>query len=162
MQKLWCESGDVVSHKASLQGHFWALNYNDVQYLLLLIAQNPDYFLDEWAGISDKKLKKIAYEWSKPLCTDFIGRMVKYKQEELGFLDEVCKDKRTLARGYQRLKMGCWAVKKAKFVQGRHTSTEALISLDGIVACKCVEGSMMKELFLEWPEFNVVSISEIL
>jgi hypothetical protein len=54
--------------------------------------------------------------------------------------------------------MGRRAAKKTKFVRGRRTSTEALISLDGIVACKCVEGSMTKELFLEWLEFNVVSV----
>ena len=47
IQKLWHETGDVVSHKASLRGRLRALNYDDVQYLLLLIAQNPDYFLDE-------------------------------------------------------------------------------------------------------------------
>ena len=179
--KLWRDTGDVISHKASLRGHLRALNYDDIQYLLLLIEQNPDYFLDEMlyllktnrfisvhyttihrtlerAGVSCKKLKKIAYERSKPLCADFIGHMAKYEPEELGFLDEVHKDERTLTKGYGRLKMGRQAAKMAKFVRGRHTSTEALISLDGIVACKCVEGSMTKELFLEWLEFNVASI----
>jgi transposase len=181
VRKLWRETGDVISHKASLRGRLRALNYDDIQYLLLLVEQNPDYFLDEMlyllktnrfisvhyttvhralerAGVSHKKLKKIAYERSEPLRADFIGRMAKYEPEELGFLDEVHKDERTLARGYGRSKMGRRAAKTAKFVRGRRTSTEALISLDGIVACKCVEGSMTKELFLEWLEFNVVSI----
>jgi transposase len=180
VRKLWRETGDVISHKTSLRGRLRALNYNDIQYLLLLIEQNPDYFLDELlyllttnrfisvhyttvhralerAGVSRKKLKKIAYERSEPLRADFIGRMAKYEPEELGFLDEVHKDERTLARGYGRSKMGRRAAKKAKFVRGRRTSTEALLSLDGIVACKCVEGSMTKELFLEWLELNVVS-----
>ena len=179
--KLLHETGDMISHKTSLRGRLWALNYDDIQYLLLLVEQNPDYFLDEMlyllktnqfisvhystvhctlkqAGVSCKKLMKIAYEWSEPLCADFIGCMAKYDPEELGFLDEVHKDKRILARGYGRSKMGHRAAKKAKFVRGRCTSTEALMSLDGIVACKCVEGLMMKELFLEWLEFNVVSI----
>ena len=165
----------------SLQGCLQALNYDEIQYLLLLVEQNPDYFLDEMlyllktnqfisvhystvhctleqAGVSCKKLMKIAYEQSEPLRADFIGRMVKYDPEELGFFDKVHKDERTLARGYGRSKMGRQAAKKAKFVQGRCTSTEALMSLDGILACKCVEGLMTKELFLEWQEFNVVSI----
>jgi len=47
VQKLWCETGDVISPKASLRGRLRTLNYNDVQYLLVLIEQNPDYFLDE-------------------------------------------------------------------------------------------------------------------
>lgn len=83
--------------------------------------------------------------------------MAKYEPEELGFLDEVHKDERTLNRGFGRAKKGRRAARRAKFVRGRRTSTEALLSLDGIVAAKCVEGSMTKELFLEWLEFNVVS-----
>ena len=111
----------------------------------------------KWAGISCKNLK-IAYEQNEPLFADFIGHMVKYDPEELGFLDEAHKDERTLARGYGRSKMGCQTAKKHKFVCCRHTFTEVLLSLDGNVACKCVEGSMMKELFLEWLEFNMVGI----
>ena len=79
-----------------------------LKYLLVLIEQNPDYFLDEllyllktsWfismhyatihhtlehTGMSCQKLKKIAYEHSEPLCADFIGRMAKYDPDELGF-----------------------------------------------------------------------------
>jgi hypothetical protein len=113
----------------------------------------------ERAGVSPKKLKKITYECNEPLCADFIGHMGKYDLDELGFLDEVHKDERTLSRGFGRSKRGHRAAKRAKFVRGRCTSTEALLTLDGIVACKVVEGSMTKELFLEWLEFSVVSMS---
>jgi hypothetical protein len=41
-------------------------------------------------------------------------------------------------------------------VRGRRTSTEALLSLEGIVAGTVVEGSMMKETFLHYLEFIVV------
>ena len=44
--KLWHETGDMIPHKTSLQGHLRALDYDDIQYLLLLVEQNPDYFLD--------------------------------------------------------------------------------------------------------------------
>lgn len=87
VQKLWCETGDVISHKASLQGHLRALNYDDVQCLLVLIKQNLDYFLDEllyllkknqfisvhyttihhaleWAGVSQKKTQENCI-WTK-------------------------------------------------------------------------------------------------
>ena len=56
--------------------------------------------------MSHKKLKKITYECSEPLCADFIGCMAKYDPEELGFLDEVHKDERTLTRGFRRSKKG--------------------------------------------------------
>lgn len=129
VQKLLHETGHVISPKASLPGRLRTLNYDDIQYLLVLIQQNPDYFLDELthllktnrfisvhyatihhalecAGVSCKKLKKIAYERSEPLHADFIGRMAKYDPDELGFLDEVHKDERTLSRGFGRSKVG--------------------------------------------------------
>ena len=48
-------------------------------------------------------------------------------------------------------------MKKGIFKRGRWTPTEALLTLDGIVACKAVKGSMTKDLFLEWLEYNIVS-----
>ena len=46
-------------------------------------------------------------------------------------------------------------------MHGRRTSTESLLTLDGIVARKVVEGSVTKEIFLEYLEHNVVSPSTI-
>ena len=89
-----------------------------------------------------------------PYVRNFIGRMAKYDPEELGFLDEVHKDERTLNRGFGRSKKGRRAAKRAKFVRGRRTSTEALLSLGGIVAvCKSVEGSMT-ERSCSWNGWN--------
>ncbi|KIM89759.1 hypothetical protein PILCRDRAFT_60772 [Piloderma croceum F 1598] len=151
--RLWRKTGDVVSAPSNMRGCLCALNYNDITYLLLLIEQNPDYFLDELldllatnrfisvhfstilrtlecTGVSCKKLRKIALERDEFCRADYVHRMSQYPPEYLSFLDETSKDERTLTRGYG--------------------------SLDGIVACKAVEGSMTKELFLEWLEFNVV------
>jgi hypothetical protein len=52
----------------------------------------------ERAGISRKKLKKVAAKRNERLKADFIGRMAKYEPEELCFLDETLKDERTLTR----------------------------------------------------------------
>ena len=116
--KLWRKAGDIVSWNAGICRHLHILNYDNVQYLLLLIEQNPDYFLDELlylletnhfisvhyitihqalkrAGVSHRKLKKIALERNENLRADF---MVKYEPEELGFLDETSKDERELIR----------------------------------------------------------------
>jgi len=83
--------------------------------------------------------------------------MAQYLPEELGFLDETSKDARTSRRSSGWSKKGKCAEKKQAFVRGRHTSTEALLTLDSIVAGTVVEGLMMKTGFLEYLEFNVVS-----
>jgi transposase len=176
--KLWHETGDVVSARSRLRGRHRLLNYDDVSYLLLLVENNPDYFLDELlhlletnrfisvhytsihralerAGVSRKKLRKIAIERNELRRANFVHSMSQYTPHQLGFLDETSKDERTLVRGFGRAKRGRRAAKKGVFVR---TSTEALLTLDGIVACKVVEGSITKELFLEWVEYNVVSL----
>ncbi|KIM77531.1 hypothetical protein PILCRDRAFT_76616 [Piloderma croceum F 1598] len=108
------------------------------------------------AGVSRKKLRKIAIERNELRRANFVHSMSQYTPHQLGFLDETSKDERTLVRGFGRAKRGRRAAKKGVFVRGRRTSTEALLTLDGIVACKVVEGSMTKELFLEWLEYNVL------
>ena len=125
--KLWRETGDVINARQSLQGRLRLLDHDDIQYLLQLIHQNPDYFLDELlylletnrfisthyvtihrelerAGVSLKKLKSIAKERNEPRRADFIRRMAQYTPEEIGFLDETSKDEKTLGRRYGRSK----------------------------------------------------------
>jgi len=78
---LWRETGDVVKPKKTHLGRPRSLDYDDLQYLLILVCDNPDYFLDELldllktnrfisvhfttihrelerAGVSRKKLKR--------------------------------------------------------------------------------------------------------
>jgi len=45
---------------------------------------------------------------------------------------------------------------KGVFVRGRCFSAEGLLSIDGMVASTVVEGSMMRDLFIEYLEFTVV------
>ena len=45
--KLWRESGDVINPKTSLRGRLRLLDHDDGEYLLRLVRQNPNYFLDE-------------------------------------------------------------------------------------------------------------------
>jgi hypothetical protein len=92
----------------------------------------------ERAGVSHKKLKKVAVERNEKLRAHFIGNISQYEAGELGFLDEFSKDERTPTHAYGRAKKGRRAVKKAHFVHGRHILTEALITLDGVVACTVV------------------------
>ena len=84
---LWHATGDVVHHTNGVCGQPQLLHFDDVNYLKRLIKARPDWFLDEllfllqtnrfisvnyltihrelvWAGVSTKKLKKIALECS--------------------------------------------------------------------------------------------------
>jgi transposase len=116
--RLYHETGDVVKPPCIRRGRPRSLHFDDVQYLLSLVNHRPDWFLDEFlgllehnhfisvhyttihrelvrAGISLKKLKKIAKERNEDVRADFIRRMAQYVPEELLFLDKVSKDERT-------------------------------------------------------------------
>ena len=152
----------------------------DLDYLLTLIRDNPDYFLDELLklmetnrfisihyttihrelerlNISRKKLKKIALERDELRRADFVARMAQYDPDELGFLDEMSRDARSISRRYRRSRKNKRAMKKQPFVRGRRTSTTSFLTLDGITASTVVEGSMTKELFHTFLEEIVVS-----
>lgn len=181
--KLWRTTGDVVSDSKSLRGRLRLVDHNDIHYLLDLIHRNPDYFLDELqyllktnrfisinfttihrelrrAGVSRKKLQRIAQERNDVRRAEFIARMAQYSPEELGFIDEVSRDERTVSRHYGRSRKGCRS-RKQPFVQGRRTSTVAVLTLEGFVSATSVEGSLTKAAFLEWLEFGVVRLSSL-
>ena len=180
--KLWRETGNVIRLGRIHRGRPRILETDDIQYLLRLIRNHPDYFLDEMlnllqtnrfisvhfttvfcklkrAGMSRKKLKRIAIKHNEERQANFVVRMAQYQPEELGFMDEVSKDARTTRRNSGWSKTGKQAEKKQVFVRGRRTSMEALLTLDGIVAGTVVEGSMTKIAFIEYLELIVVSFS---
>jgi hypothetical protein len=82
--------------------------------------------------------------------------MAQYSPEELGFIDKLSKDERVIGRCFGRAKKGQRPRKRQPFVRGRRTSTEAMLTVNGIEASTVVEGSMTKELFLHFLEFQVV------
>jgi hypothetical protein len=111
----------------------------DIDYLKRLIKHWPDWFLDELqymlqtnrfiaahfttihqefvrAGISSKKIKKVASERNEQLQADFIGQMAQYSPEQLGFLDEVSKDEQTSFRAHGCSHKGTRAIQKDVFV----------------------------------------------
>ena len=178
--RLWQDTGDVVRHSTTLRGCKRLLDREDVDYLLSLVCDNPGYFLDELlhlletnqfisvhyitihrelecAGISHKKLKCIGLEKDEERRAAFVERMAQYRLERLGFLDETSKDERTLSWRYGRSKKGRRATQKQVFVRGIWVSTEALLSLDGMVAGTVVQGLMTKMMFYDYLALNVVS-----
>ena len=141
IKKLWRETGDVIGDPQVQRGRYRTLHHTDIHYLLQLIRQNPDYFLDELlhllktnrfisvyfttihdelanAGVSRKRLQRIALERNEARRADFISRMAQFFPEELGFIDEVSKDERTVGRRYGRSKRGTRARKHQPFVRG--------------------------------------------
>ena len=137
--KTLARNGDVVNPKPTLHGCIHLLDVNDLQYLLHLVRQNPNYFLNEllhllktnrfisvhyvtihWelehARVSYKKFKCIAKERNKGLQADFVACMAQYAPEELSFLDETSKDDRTPSRHCRRSRKGKHAEKKQAFV----------------------------------------------
>ena len=108
------------------------------------------------ARVSTKKLKKIAAERNNNLRADYIQRIAQYSSEQIGFLDEVSKDERTSARSRGRSRKGTRVIKKAVFVRGRRFSATGLLTIDSMISNTVVEGSMTRDLFLEYLEFTVV------
>ena len=116
--KLWHETGDVISTWSWFCGCYRLLNYDDVSILLLLMENNPNYFLDkllhlletnqfisahctyihhvlECAGFSHKKLTNIAIERDEFCRANFIHHMSQYTPCQLRFLDKTLKDEWT-------------------------------------------------------------------
>lgn len=180
--KLWRTTGDVIAYPTGIQGRRRILDREDIDYLLELIRATPDLFVDELLtlleknqfisvhyttihrelerlNVSRKKLQRIAEERDEDRRADFIARMAQYSPEEIGFIDETSKDCRSVGRRYGRSRKNKRAQKKQPFVRGRRTSATGLLTLDGITARTVVEGSMTKQLFLEFLEFDVVSLA---
>ncbi|KAJ3523244.1 hypothetical protein NMY22_g11530 [Coprinellus aureogranulatus] len=179
--KLWRETGDVVAHRVGLPGRPRRVHHDDIDYLIRLIEHRPNWFLDELqyllqtnrfisvhytticralqrAGVSRKKLKKVAAERDEVKRADFVRRMAQYTPEQLGFLDEVSKDERTFYRRHGRSRKGTRAVQKGVFIRGRRFSAEGLLTLDGMVSNTVVEGSMTKERYYNYLEQSVMPL----
>jgi hypothetical protein len=82
--------------------------------------------------------------------------MAQYEPEQLGFLNEVSKDKRTSSWRRGRSRKGTRAVKKGVFVHRCCFSAEGLLTIDGMISNTVVEGSMTRVRFLQYLELEVV------
>jgi len=185
IQSLWNRTGDVVKHHFGTQGHPRLLHLDDIDYLLCLVHQRPDWFLDELlhlletnhficvnyvtihrtlvrAGASLKKLKKIAMECNEAGRNAFIQHMTQYNPDELGFIDETSKNEKTAARSHGHARKGQRAEMRQHFVCGHRLTATSLLTVNGIATSKVIEGSMTKSLYLEFLKQEVVRMTSIL
>jgi transposase len=177
---LWRNTGNVIPAPSGLRGRPRLLVVEDIDWLLEIIAYDPDTFLDEFddllrtnrfiavhysticralqaAGISRKRISKIAIERDDILRGHFVRTMSAFTPEQLGFIDETSKDERTWARRYGRARRGRRIIKKAPFVRGTRLSGTGLLTIDGMMASTVCEGSMTAEKLMKWLEEEVVS-----
>jgi len=179
--KLWRETGDVVTPLCATRGRPRLLHYDDVDYLVRLIEHRPAWFLDELAelldsnrfisvhyvtvhrtleraGVSYKKLRRVAKERNELLRAEFVAHMAQYQPEEIGFLDETSKDECTPGRGQGCSKCGTRAETRQPFIRGSQVSALGLLTIDGMIASSVIEGSFTAVKYIEFLEFTVVSL----
>lgn len=143
IKKLYNETGDVVTEPSSqYTGRPCVFNLQDLHYLLELIRHRPDWFLDELttlmrhnryisvhystihpelsqAGISLKKLRKIAKKRNEDVRVDFKRQMAQYLPDQFKlFIDKTSKDERTQIRRYGRAKRSQYTSMGGVFVRG--------------------------------------------
>ena len=139
--KLRRETGDVVNPKTSLQGWRRNLDQDDVIYLIQLITLTillmscwissvQIVFISVNIATIHRELESVELQQSET-SPDELSSLHKWHNSpgELGFIDKVSKDERTLGRHYGRSTRGKHAPKKQPFVQGCHTSLDVSSSL---------------------------------
>lgn len=154
--------------------------HEDVQYLIRLAHHKPTLFLDEYqrrlkeyrllslsmatihrelqrAGLSTKRVQKMAAERDPMKRADFVRRISQYPATYLLPLDEVSKDDQTYARLWGRSEVGTRVEACQPFVRKRRFSMLATMALDeGIIAAQVVEGSFTRDLFLKYLRDDLV------
>lgn len=179
VHKLWVEEGRVSKARSALRGRARSLHQEDRQYLVTLIRHRPAFFLDELtrllqtnrlvsvhyttvhrelqrARLSTKQLRKIAAERSPLLRSVFKNRMGQYTAEQLMFTDESSKDDRTEMRRRGRSLKGTRAEAHGVFVRGKRYSLIPVLTIDGVIAAKVVDGSLTRSKFIKFLEEHVV------
>ncbi|KAF6751579.1 hypothetical protein DFP72DRAFT_753482, partial [Ephemerocybe angulata] len=112
------------------------------------------------AGLSIKRIQKMASERDPDVRANFVRRIGEYPPHFLISIDEVSKDDRTYARLWGRAARGHRAEESNPFVRKRRFSTCAAMALDeGIIAARVLEGSFTHDRFLEYIRDDVLPMT---
>lgn len=177
---LYARTGSFVKARLLGLGRPRKVYHRDAQYLLHLARYNPTTFLDEYramldknrhlslhistihrvflrAGLSVKRVQKMAKERDPVKQADYIRRIGAYSPVCLIFIDEVSKNDRVYARLWGRSRVGERVECSEPFVRGRRVSMLAGMALDkGITAAKVIEGSYTTEEFMKFLREDLV------
>ena len=94
------------------------------------------------SGFSCQKMVMIAKQRDEYLRTVFTLDVSVYKPEILVFLNETGADQRNAKRKYVYSLRGKPARSHKRFIRGEHISAIAVMSSEGLLDCKVVEGSV--------------------
>ena len=141
-QRRYRQFGTVAKAQAIGTGRPRKALHQDIQYLIRLAHHKPTLFLDEYqcrmkeyrllslsmttihrglqrAGLSTKKVQKMAAERDPIKRADFVRRISQYPAHYLLPLDEVSKDNHTYARLWGRSEVGSCVDAFQPFVRKR-------------------------------------------
>ncbi|KAJ7759080.1 hypothetical protein B0H16DRAFT_1254662, partial [Mycena metata] len=105
----------------------------------------------ERAGLSVKRVQKMAAERDPLLEGHFLDRISQYPPNYLVPLDEMSKDDRTYARLWGRAPVGDRVEEYSPFVRKRRYTAIAALALDeGIIAARVLDGSSDRETFVDF------------
>jgi hypothetical protein len=91
-------------------------------------------------------------EHSEPSGMDYVREASQYPAEYLSFLNETSKNDKTPGRCCGRGRKGQCAIKRRKIIHGRRVTGTGLLTCQGMMACKVVEGSRHRTQYLEFLE----------
>jgi len=101
--------------------------------------------------ISKKSLSRRAAERNEELRTLWELELARFNDPDLFvFIDESAVDNRTVQRSQGWSAIGGRSVSRSTFLRGKRHSILPALSSDGIVALEIIEGSVNKELFLQF------------
>ena len=103
-------------------------------------------------------MHKAASERNELLRNAFIAFIGQYRTDQLVFMDESSKDDRTLTRLYGYSEVNTRALKKVVFVRGKRYTLLPALTEQGIITVDIIEGSCIKQKFIEFVISQVVSI----
>ncbi|KAH7921102.1 hypothetical protein BV22DRAFT_982634, partial [Leucogyrophana mollusca] len=81
--------------------------------------------------------------------------MAHYTANQLMFLDETSKDRRTLSRRRGRSRKSRRASMRGVFVRGRRFTAVAALTIDGVIAGHVTEGSLRRNGYLRFLEYSL-------
>ncbi|KAJ7577847.1 hypothetical protein C8J56DRAFT_798206 [Mycena floridula] len=113
----------------------------------------------ERAGLSVKRVQKLAKERSPQKRAKYIYQIGRYSPACLFFLDETSKDDRTYARLWDCGPVGHCVQEHNPFVcKSRYSLVGGMVLDEGIVAAWVVKGSYTRETFMKFLHEDVVRL----